>query len=62
MTGIELKLARVRLGRTQWVLALQLGVHPARLSEMERSQRPVPDEVAVQVRELEAAAVGAVDA
>lgn len=62
MTGLELKLARVGFGLTQWALALRLGVSAQRLSEMERGQRVIPDEVAERVRQLEATAVGAIDA
>ena len=61
MTGIELKLARVRTGLTQWDLALKLGLHPARLSEMETGKRQVPDVIAERVRVLEATVVVAAD-
>ena len=60
--GLDARLARVRMRLSQWQLAEKLGVHRARLSEMERDQRPIPDEVAVRIRELEAATVGAADA
>ena len=62
MTGLELKLARVKLARTQWELALELEIAAQRLSEMERGQRRVPEAVADRVRKLEGAAAGAVDA
>ena len=52
MTGLDLKLARVRLGLTQFALALKLGLHPSRLSEMETDKRRVTEEVAYALREL----------
>ena len=45
MTGMELKLRRIEAGLTQWGLAKKAGIHPARISEMERDQRPVTAEV-----------------
>ena len=62
MSGLELKLARVRFGLTQWAFAREVGVSAQRLSEMERGQRRVPDEVGERIRELEAVTLGAVDA
>ena len=62
MNGLELKLARVRLARTQWELAFELEIAAQRLSEMERDQRRVPEAVADRVRKLEGTASGAVDA
>lgn len=62
MTGLELKLARVKLDRTQWELALELGISAQRLSEMEHARRSIPEAVAERVRELETTAVGATDA
>ncbi len=50
MTGVELKVARVRLGLTQWELSLKLGVHPARLSEMETGKRAIPERVSQWLR------------
>lgn len=41
MNGLELKLARVRAGLTQWELANLSQVNPARISEMETNKRPV---------------------
>ena len=46
MKGIELKVARVQLGLSQYGLGLKLGIHPARLSEMETGKRPVPEVIA----------------
>ena len=45
MYGLDLKLKRVRLGLTLWQLGKLAGVHPARISEMERGQRPITDVV-----------------
>ena len=46
MDGLELKIARVRAGLTLWQLGRLAGVHPARISEMERNQRPIVEAVA----------------
>ena len=54
MTALELKLARTRLGLTQFSIALKLGIHPARVSDLETGKREVPEAVAERVRELEA--------
>ena len=43
MNGLDLKLKRVRVGLTLWKLGQLAGVHPARISEMERGQRPITD-------------------
>ena len=45
MEGLELKLLRVTSELTQWDLAQRLGVHPARVSEMERGRRPITPDV-----------------
>ena len=45
MDGLELKLARVRAGLTLWELGKLAGVHPARISEMERDQRAIAEAV-----------------
>ena len=45
MNGLDLKLKRVRVGLTLWQLGKLAGVHPARISEMERGQRPIIDAV-----------------
>ena len=50
MPGLDLKVARVKLGLSQFELALRLGIHPARLSEMETAKRPIPEVVALGVR------------
>ena len=50
MTGLGLKLARIRMGLTQFELALKLGIDPARLSEMETGKRPIPGAVAQRLR------------
>ena len=43
MNGLELKIARIRAGFTLWQLGKQVGIHPCRISEMERNQRPIDD-------------------
>ena len=45
MNGLDLKLKRVQAGLTLWQLGQLAGVHPARISEMERDQRPIADAV-----------------
>ena len=45
MDGLDLRLMRVRAGITQYELAQRSGIHPARISEMERGQRPIIDAV-----------------
>lgn len=45
MDGLELKIRRIRAGLTQYDLSLRCGVHPSRLSEMERGQRPIANAV-----------------
>ena len=52
MDGLELKLARVRLGLTQYELGQKLRVHPSRLSEMERGQRDVTPAVVEALERL----------
>ena len=46
MDGMDLKIARIRAHLTLWQLGKLAGVHPARISEMERGQRPITDAVA----------------
>ena len=45
MDGLDLKLKRVQAGLTQYELGQRSGVHPTRISEMERGQRPITDVV-----------------
>ena len=45
MDGLGLRIMRVRAGITRYQLAQRSGVHPARISEMERGQRPITDVV-----------------
>ncbi len=45
MNGLDLKLKRVQAGLTLWQLGRLAGVHAARISEMERDQRPIADAV-----------------
>ena len=54
MDGLELKLARVRAGLTLWEVGQLVGLHAARISEMERGQRPITDAV-VKALDLELA-------
>ena len=46
MDGLGLKIERITKGLTQWDLAKKAGVHPARISEMERGRRPISEDVA----------------
>ena len=45
MDGMDLKIARIRAHLTLWQLGELADVHPARISEMERGQRPITDVV-----------------
>ena len=45
MDGLGLKIERITRGLTQWDLAKKAGVHPARISEMERGRRDVAEAV-----------------
>ena len=45
MDGLSLRIMRVRAGLTQYELAQRSGIHPVRISEMERGQRPITDVV-----------------
>ena len=45
MTGKELKIKRVSADLTQWDLAMELGIQPARISEMEMGRRAVAESV-----------------
>lgn len=45
MTGKQLKIKRVSAGLTQWDLAMELGIQPARISEMEKGRRAVAGSV-----------------
>ena len=45
MDGLDLTIMRVRAGITQYELAQRSGIHPARISAMERGQRPIIDAV-----------------
>ena len=45
MDGLDLRIMRVRAGITQYELAQRSGIHPARISETERGQRPITDAV-----------------
>ena len=45
MNGMDLKLKRVQAGLTQYELGRLADLHAARISEMERGQRPIIDAV-----------------
>ena len=48
MDGLDLKLARVRARLALCELGKLAGVHPARISEMERGQRAIAEAVVAQ--------------
>ena len=50
MDGLDLRIMRVRAGITQYELAQRSGIHPARISEMERGQRPIIEAVVDALR------------
>ena len=52
MNGLDLKLKRVRAGLTLWQLGRLAGVHPARISEMERDQRAIAEAVVAALDEV----------
>ena len=43
MDGLDLRI--MRAGITRYLLAQRSGIHPARISDMERGQRPITDVV-----------------
>jgi|GEM_PF-6559869 transcriptional regulator with XRE-family HTH domain len=45
MDGLDLRIMRVRAGITRYLLAQRSGIHPDRISDMERGQRPITDVV-----------------
>ena len=45
MDGLEIKLARVRFGLTLSYVGERVGLHAARISEMERGKRAIADDV-----------------
>jgi len=45
MNGLELKIKRIKAGLTQWDFAKNLGIHPARISEMETGRREITENV-----------------
>ena len=46
MSGIDLKIARIRQGRSQLEVARQIGIHPTRLSKIENGwEKPRCDEL-----------------
>ena len=59
MNGMDVKLARVQLGLSQWELARRAGTSAPRVSEMETGKRDVPPNlIMVLQRALAEAEVG----
>lgn len=60
MDGLQVKIARIRVGLTLWDVGQLVGLHAARISEMERGQRPISDTVvkALEKKLAEASRVG----
>lgn len=52
MDGLDLKLARVRARLALCELGKLAGVHPARISEMERGQRAIAEAVVAALDEV----------
>ena len=52
MDGKELKLLRVATGLTQWDLAREVGIHPNRISEMEKGHREVSQAVMASLEKV----------
>ena len=50
--GLELKLTRLRAGLNQNEVAIRLGIHPGRLSEMECGWRRPSPELLQRLRQL----------
>ena len=49
MDGLELLMMRRQAGMRQFELAQCIGIHPSRLSEMERNLREIPQDLAEQI-------------
>ena len=58
VTGLELRLLRVKKGLSQWTLARAAGIQPARISEMETGKRPVVGAVITALDRLAAESQG----
>jgi len=58
MDGLELKIARVRAGLTLCERGQKSGVHPARISEMERGQRLIRAAVVQALEKDSQASIG----
>lgn len=52
MNGIDILVARRKSGLNQWQLASFIGIHPARLSEIERGRRPLPPELEAKIKTI----------
>jgi hypothetical protein len=50
--GLDLKVAHIRAGLTLWQLGRRAGIHPARISEMERGQRAIAESVVAGLEEI----------
>lgn len=54
MDGTDFKVMRIRARLTQWQLSQESGIHPSRISEMERGMRPIePSAVSALERVLQ---------
>ena len=49
MEGLELRINRVRLGWSQYILGGKVGLCQSRISEMELDRRPVSEKVVIVV-------------
>jgi plasmid maintenance system antidote protein VapI len=50
MNGLDILVARRKLNLNQWQLASFIGIHPARLSEIERGRRPLTSELEAKIK------------
>jgi DNA-binding XRE family transcriptional regulator len=50
MNGLDILVARRKLGLNQWQLASFIDIHPARLSEIERGRRPLTPELEAKIK------------
>lgn len=52
LTGLDLKVLRIRRCLRQYDVASRLGIHPARLSEIESGRREAPPDLLCRLMEL----------
>lgn len=52
MNGLDILVARRKLSLNQWQLASFIGIHPARLSEIERGRRPLTPELENKIKTI----------